>query len=30
MKRGHPKSEEIKATGEWAKKLFNGLEKSLL
>jgi flavodoxin len=30
MKRGHPKSEEIKAAGEWAKKLFNDLEKSLL
>jgi hypothetical protein len=30
MKRGHPKSKEIKAAGEWAKKLFNGLEKSLL
>jgi flavodoxin len=29
MKRGHPKTEEIKAAGEWAKKLFDGLEKSL-
>jgi hypothetical protein len=29
MKRGHPKAEEIKAAGEWAKKLVDGLEKSL-
>jgi hypothetical protein len=29
MKRGHPKTEEIKAAGEWAKKLVDGLEKSL-
>lgn len=29
MKRGHPKAEEIKAAGEWAKKLIDGLEKSL-
>jgi flavodoxin len=29
MKRGHPKTEEIKAAGEWAKKIFDGLEKSL-
>jgi hypothetical protein len=28
MKRGHPKSEEIKAAGEWAKKLVDGLEKA--
>jgi flavodoxin len=28
MKRGHPKTEEIEAAGEWAKKLFDGLEKS--
>jgi flavodoxin len=28
MKRGHPKPEEIKAAGEWAKKLFDSLEKS--
>ncbi len=27
MKRGHPKAEEIKAAGEWAKKLVDGLEK---
>jgi flavodoxin len=27
MKRGHPKPEEIKAAGEWAKKLVDGLEK---
>jgi len=26
MKRGHPKSEEIKAAGEWAKKLLVSLE----
>jgi len=26
MKRGHPKSEEIKAGGEWAKKLVESLE----
>jgi len=24
MKRGHPKPEEIKAAGEWAKKLVDG------
>jgi flavodoxin len=30
MKRGHPKPEEIKAAGEWAKKLVDGLEKSQL
>ena len=29
MKRGHPKAEEIKAAGEWAKKLVDSLEKSL-
>ena len=29
MKRGHPKPEEIKAAGEWAKKLVECLEKSL-
>ena len=28
MKRGHPKPEEIKAAGEWAKKLVDSLEKS--
>jgi flavodoxin len=28
MKRGHPKPEEIKAAGEWAKELVDGLEKS--
>jgi len=28
MKRGHPKAEEIKAAGEWAKKLVDSLEKS--
>lgn len=28
MKRGHPKSEEIQAAGEWAKKLVEGLEKT--
>ena len=28
MKRGHPKPEEIKAAGEWAKKLVECLEKS--
>ena len=28
MKRGHPKPEEIKAAGEWAKKLVGDLEKS--
>ncbi len=28
MKRGHPKSEEIKAAGEWAKKLVESLEKT--
>jgi flavodoxin len=28
MKRGHPKPEEIKAAGEWAKKLVESLEKS--
>jgi flavodoxin len=27
MKRGHPKPEEIKAAGEWAKKLVDGLKK---
>jgi flavodoxin len=27
MKRGHPKAEEIKNAGEWAKKLVDGLEK---
>ena len=29
MKRGHPKPEEIKAAGEWAKKLVDSLEESL-
>lgn len=29
MKRGHPKPEEIKAAGEWAKKLVECLEKPL-
>lgn len=29
MKKGHPKPEEIKAAGEWARKLVNNLEKSL-
>lgn len=28
MKRGHPKTEEIHAAGEWAKKLVSGLEKT--
>lgn len=28
MKRGHPKPEEIKAAGEWAKKLIDSLEKT--
>jgi flavodoxin len=28
MKRGHPKAEEIKSAGEWAKKLVDSLEKS--
>jgi flavodoxin len=28
MKRGHPKPDEIKAAGEWAKKLVDNLEKS--
>jgi hypothetical protein len=28
MKRGHPKPEEIKAAGEWAKKLVDSLDKS--
>jgi flavodoxin len=28
MKRGHPKPEEIRSAGEWAKKLVDGLEKS--
>jgi flavodoxin len=27
MKRGHPKPEEIKVAGEWAKKLVDGLKK---
>jgi hypothetical protein len=26
MKRCHPKAEEIKVAGEWAKKLFDGLK----
>jgi flavodoxin len=29
MKRGHPKTEEIKAAGEWARKLVDSLEKPL-
>ncbi len=29
MKRGHPKTEEITASGEWAKKLLVDLEKSM-
>ena len=29
MKRGHPKTEEIKAAGEWAREIVAGLEKSL-
>ena len=29
MKRGHPKTEEIKAVGEWARKLVDSLEKPL-
>jgi len=28
MKRGHPKAEEIKAGGDWAEKLVDGLKKS--
>jgi len=30
MKRGHPKSDEIKAAGEWARRLVNNLEKNNL
>jgi len=30
MKRGHPKSDEIKAAGEWARRLVDNLEKTNL